>query len=76
MGLCCGFGATVASVQAERSVREKARWLEVGWERAGRERKRGGSGLAGNEQGEREREVARGAGGGSVALDSEEKRAQ
>ena len=28
-----GFGATVtvASVQAERSVREKARWLGVGW---------------------------------------------
>ena len=32
--------------------------------------------MAGNELGERESEVARGAGGGSVALDSEEKRAQ
>ena len=51
-------------MQAERSVREKARWLEVGWERAGRERKRGGSGLAGNELGERESEVARGVRGG------------
>ena len=47
VGLCCGFCATVASVRAERSVREKARWLGVGWERAGRERKRGGSGCWG-----------------------------
>jgi hypothetical protein len=44
-----GFGATVtvASLRAERSVREKARWLGVGWARAGRERKRGGSGCWG-----------------------------
>ena len=46
-GLYCGFGATVASVRAERSVREKVRWLGVGWERAGQERKRGGSGCWG-----------------------------
>ena len=48
-----GFGATVtvavASVRAERSVREKARWLRVGW----------------HELGERESEVAWGARGGS-----------
>ena len=66
-GLCCGFGATVASVRAERSVREKARWLGVGWERAGQERKRGGWGWLG---------VLGVAGGSSVAWDSEEKRAQ
>ena len=46
-GLYCGFGATVASVRAERSVREKVRWLGVGWERVGQERKRGGSGCWG-----------------------------
>jgi hypothetical protein len=50
-----GFGATVtvASVQAERSVREKARWLRCDGD--------GGGGFgASREIGERESEVARG----------------
>jgi hypothetical protein len=48
-----GFGATVASVRAERSVREKARWLRCDGD--------GGGGFgASREIGERESEVARG----------------
>ncbi len=78
----------MASVRAERSVREKMRWLRCDGD--------GGGGFgASREIGERESEVARGwlgtswarekarwlgvlgvAGGGLVARDSEEKRAQ
>ena len=49
---------TVASVRAERSVREKARWLRCDGDDGG------GFGVS-REIGERESEVARGAGGGS-----------